>query len=68
MNNTIMAVYEKGVLKPLGGLNLKEHEQVRIKIEPQFVEPQAMEITPLFARRVEDFIEKYRPALEELAK
>jgi predicted DNA-binding antitoxin AbrB/MazE fold protein len=63
MNNTIMAVYEKGVLKPLGELNLKEHEQVRIKIEPQ-----GIEITPLFAQRVENFIEKYRPALEKLAK
>ena len=63
MNNTIMAVYEKGVLKPLEGLNLKDHEQVRIKIEPQNIE-----ITPQFAKRVEDFIEKYRPALEELAQ
>lgn len=63
MNNTIMAVYEKGVLKPLEGLNLKDHEQVRIKIEPQ-----GIEITSQFAQRVEDFIEKYRPALEELAQ
>lgn len=63
MNNTITAVYEKGVLKPLGGLHLKEHEQVQIRIESP-----SLEITPIFARRVEDFIEKYRPALEELAK
>ncbi len=63
MNNTIMAVYEKGVLKPLGKLDLKEHEQVRIKIEPPDIE-----ITPLFAQRVENFIEKYRLALEELAR
>jgi predicted DNA-binding antitoxin AbrB/MazE fold protein len=31
---TIEAVYENGVLKPAHPLPLKEHEQVRITIEP----------------------------------
>lgn len=64
MNNTITAVYEDGVLKPLERLNLKEHEQIRIRIEPQ----EELNITPQFSQRVENFINKYRPALEELAK
>lgn len=64
MNETITAVYEHGVLRPLNRLDLREHEQVRIRIEPQ----QDIDITPQFSQRVEDFIKKYRPALEELAK
>jgi predicted DNA-binding antitoxin AbrB/MazE fold protein len=31
---TIEAVYENGVLKPIGPLLLKEHEKVRVTIEP----------------------------------
>ncbi|MBU0568026.1 antitoxin family protein [bacterium] len=64
MNETITAIYENGVLRPLNGLDLSEHEQVRIRIEPQ----EDINIAPRFSQRVEDFIKKYRPALEELAK
>jgi predicted DNA-binding antitoxin AbrB/MazE fold protein len=31
---TVEAIYENGVLKPTGPLPLKEHEKVRITIEP----------------------------------
>jgi len=34
MNKTIEAIYEDGVLKPLGDLGLEEHERVRVNIEP----------------------------------
>jgi predicted DNA-binding antitoxin AbrB/MazE fold protein len=33
MAKTIEAIYENGVLKPLSGLNLKEHERVKIILE-----------------------------------
>jgi len=33
---TVEAVYESGILKPAEPLPLKEHEKVRITIEPQF--------------------------------
>ena len=33
MEIVIEAIYEKGILKPLGKLNLKEGERVKIKIE-----------------------------------
>ena len=32
MNETVMAVYEKGMLRPLQPLNLQEHQRVRIQI------------------------------------
>jgi predicted DNA-binding antitoxin AbrB/MazE fold protein len=32
---TVEAVYENGALKPLQPLSLKEHEKVRITIEPE---------------------------------
>ena len=32
---TIEAIYENGVLKPVQPLPLKEHEKVRITIEPE---------------------------------
>jgi predicted DNA-binding antitoxin AbrB/MazE fold protein len=35
MTLTIEAIYENGVLKPAQPLPLKEHETVRITIEPQ---------------------------------
>jgi predicted DNA-binding antitoxin AbrB/MazE fold protein len=35
MSLTIEAIYENGVLKPARPLPLKEHETVRITIEPQ---------------------------------
>jgi predicted DNA-binding antitoxin AbrB/MazE fold protein len=35
MTLTIEAIYENGVLRPLQPLPLKEHETVRITIEPQ---------------------------------
>ncbi len=31
---TVEAIYENGVLKPTGPLPLKEHEKVRVTIEP----------------------------------
>lgn len=31
---TVEAVYENGVLKPAGPLPLKEHEKVRVTVEP----------------------------------
>lgn len=33
MPKTIEAIYENGVLKPVGALDLKEHEKVRIVLE-----------------------------------
>ncbi len=35
MTFTVEAIYENGVLKPAQPLPLKEHETVRINIEPQ---------------------------------
>ncbi len=35
MTLTVEAVYENGVLKPTQTLPLKEHEKVRITIEPE---------------------------------
>jgi len=34
MNNTITAIYENGILRPLTPLNLSEHVQVHITIQP----------------------------------
>ena len=34
MQQMIDAVYEDGVLKPLGSLDLQEHQRVRITVEP----------------------------------
>jgi predicted DNA-binding antitoxin AbrB/MazE fold protein len=34
MNKVIEAIYEDGVLKPLGDLGLHEHEHVRVSVEP----------------------------------
>jgi predicted DNA-binding antitoxin AbrB/MazE fold protein len=34
MNNPVTAVYENGILRPLAPLNLPEHVQVRITIQP----------------------------------
>lgn len=33
-NNTVTAIYESGVLKPLEDMHLKEHQKVRIIVEP----------------------------------
>ncbi len=38
MEIVIEAIYEKGILKPLEKLNLKEGERVKIKIERSIVE------------------------------
>ncbi len=35
MTLTVEAVYENGVLKPTQPLPLKEHEKVRVTVEPQ---------------------------------
>lgn len=35
MSIIIDATYEDGVLKPIGPLPLKEHEKVRVTVEPQ---------------------------------
>ena len=35
MSMTIEAIYENGVLKPSQRLPLKEHEKVRVTIEPE---------------------------------
>ena len=35
MSTTIDAVYEDGVLKPVGPLPLNEHEKVRVTVEPK---------------------------------
>lgn len=34
MNNPVTAIYENGILRPLVPLNLPEHLQVRITIQP----------------------------------
>ena len=34
MNNQLTAIYENGILRPLAPLNLPEHIQVRITIQP----------------------------------
>jgi len=34
MSQTIQAIYEDGVLKPLGELSLSEHEKVPVTVEP----------------------------------
>lgn len=34
MSQTIQAIYEDGVLKPLGKLSLGEHEKVQLTVEP----------------------------------
>ncbi len=38
MSQSIMAVYEHGLLRPLKPLKLKEHQTIRIQILPEFVE------------------------------
>jgi predicted DNA-binding antitoxin AbrB/MazE fold protein len=34
MNNPVTAIYENGILRPLAPLNLPEHVQVQITIQP----------------------------------
>lgn len=34
INNVVTAIYESGVLKPLQDIHLKEHQKVRIVVEP----------------------------------
>jgi predicted DNA-binding antitoxin AbrB/MazE fold protein len=50
MLNPITAIYENGVLHPLGDLNLREHSQVKLQILE--VIPSALEADE--ARRVEE--------------
>ena len=42
MSQTIDAIYEDGVLKPLGKLRFAEHEKVHVTVEP-LAKPQAAE-------------------------
>ena len=35
MSQTIRAIYENGILRPLGTLDLAEREQVRLTVEPE---------------------------------
>ena len=34
MSQVVQAIYENGVLRPLTSLELQEHQQVRITVEP----------------------------------
>jgi predicted DNA-binding antitoxin AbrB/MazE fold protein len=34
MSQVVRAVYENGVLRPLGSLELQEHQQIRVTVEP----------------------------------
>jgi len=34
MTASVTAVYEKGIFKPMGKVNLKEHEKVKLIIKP----------------------------------
>jgi len=34
MAETITAIYENGIIRPLESVNLKEHQKIKIKIEP----------------------------------
>ena len=43
MEETVTAIYENGVLRPLAPLNLAEHTRVRIDIRP---EPNIDELPP----------------------
>ncbi|MDI6794266.1 MAG: antitoxin family protein [bacterium] len=64
MSQTITVVYEDGVLKPLQKVDFKEHQQFEVDVKSK----REINIPPQFAQQVDRFIEKYRPALEELAK
>jgi predicted DNA-binding antitoxin AbrB/MazE fold protein len=59
MNTTIEAVYEAGVFKPLSPVeNLKEHEKVRLGVEPiGLIDAQRqhrIKIDPAVAREIGD--------------
>ncbi len=59
MNITIEAVYEAGVFKPLSPVeNLKEHEKVRLVVEPaSLIDAQRqkrIQIDPAVAREIGD--------------
>jgi predicted DNA-binding antitoxin AbrB/MazE fold protein len=45
MTETITAVYEKGVLRPLQPLNLREQQRVRIQVMPEETVEDEREIT-----------------------
>jgi len=51
MQKVIEAVYEKGIFKPLEGVNMREGERLRIKIENML----------LF-----DIVKKYRKLFEDI--
>ena len=72
--NSIVLALPKEYLKDLG---LKDGEEVSLELDRQkkrllitpVEKPSALPgVDTLFARQVSDFIELYRPALEELAK
>ncbi len=44
MNNSVTAIYENGILRPLAPLNLPEHIQVQITIQ-QFDKPKILSIS-----------------------
>ncbi|MDM8559872.1 antitoxin family protein [Candidatus Parabeggiatoa sp. HSG14] len=44
MNNPVTAIYENGILRPLAPLNLPEHIQVRITIQP-FDKPKVLSVS-----------------------
>ena len=44
MNNPVTAMYENGILRPIAPLNLPEHIQVRITIQP-FDKPKVLSVS-----------------------
>jgi predicted DNA-binding antitoxin AbrB/MazE fold protein len=56
MSQTVDAVYENGILRPIGPLQLQEHQQVRVTVEPVpsgVAEPRAaVPVDPLAGVRV----------------
>ena len=53
MKQTITAIYENGVLRPLTPLELDEHAKVRISVEPV---PSNVDAVETQRRRVEDVL------------
>jgi antitoxin MazE len=72
--NSIVLSLPKDVLEDLGikdgeSVNLElDHEQHRVIITPLKKAEEIAGVNEEFARQVDDFIQQYRPALDELAK
>ena len=70
--NSLVVSLPKDLLQELGLIEGSEvniavdQENGKITIEP--LQKTIVDITPAFAKQLDDFIEQYRPALEELAK